>query len=711
MHSLLTLIAQILVILLAARGVGWLFRRAHQPQVVGEMVAGILLGPSLLGWLAPGVFAALFPPESLGNISTLSLIGLLLFMFLVGLEFDPRLLRGRREAALITSHVSIIAPFFLGALLALYLYPRLSDRGVSFTGFALFMGAAMSVTAFPVLARILTERNLLSTRLGALTIACAAVDDVTAWSILAVVVAIVRSSDLHQPLWVTLSGSLAYVVLMVFVVRRALGWLRTFYRNRGRLTQDVTAAVLLLLLLSAWTTEWLGIHALFGAFLMGAVIPKDPLLIRDLRERLEDVTVLLLLPLFFAFTGLRTSIGLVSGGEMWLYFGLVLMVAVVGKFGGSAIAARATALSWREAGALGILMNTRGLMELVILSIGLDLGVISPALFTMMVLMALVTTFMTAPVLELFYPARLIRREAIGVAAVTQDHVVVIPISLPSSGPGLLQAARTLAPRGNPQRIYALYLERAGERPLTELRQPPGLRREALGPVLDAAQESGVEVRPLTYYSRDVARDIVEVAHAKQADMVLMGWHKPVLGRSILSGTVHDVMEQARVDVAVYVERGTFPWRRVLVPYSQGPHDRGALELARRIAHGTGAETTILHVVEPAQGRPPRPRWEGEGDRIRLKVVESDEPLEAVVTEARDGYDLLVLGVSPTWGLEPQAFDRRHQRLAHETGASLLMVRRYLAPDEDPDVDDVASPAGRIGSPASVAETARLPES
>src|SRR5919108_1207430 len=222
MHSLLLLILQIAVILVVARGVGWLFRRLHQPQVVGEMAAGILLGPSLLGWVAPDTYAAIFPKESLPNLNTLSQVGLLLFMFLVGLEFDPRLLRGRGHAAVVTSHVSIIVPFFLGALLALYLYPRLADSSTHFTGFALFMGASMSVTAFPVLARILTERNLLQTRVGAVTIACAAVDDVTAWSILAIVVVIVRASAAETPLWLTLLGTMIYITAMLLVVRRAL---------------------------------------------------------------------------------------------------------------------------------------------------------------------------------------------------------------------------------------------------------------------------------------------------------------------------------------------------------------------------------------------------------------------------------------------------------------------------------------------------------
>lgn len=409
--GVLLLVAQVVVVLGAARLVGRCFRRLGQPQVVGEMAAGILLGPSVLGWAAPEVFERLFPAGSLGGLAVLSQVGLLLFMFLVGLEMDPKLLRGRGHTALVTSHTSIVFPFLLGALLALFLYPRLSDASVGFSGFALFMGAAMSVTAFPVLARILGERGLLRTRLGTVTLACAAVDDVTAWCILAGVVILVRSAAEGLPLWATLAGSAAFVAAMVFAVRPLLSGLERRRHNRNLFTHDLLAMVLGVLLLSAWATEWLGVHALFGAFVAGAVMPREEGFARELESRLHDLTVVLLLPIFFAFTGLRTRLELVSGAEMWAYAALVLVVAVAGKFGGSAAAARLTGMTWREAGALGVLMNTRGLMELVILGIGLEIGVMSPALYAMMVVMALATTFMTSPLLEWIYPVRLIHAQ------------------------------------------------------------------------------------------------------------------------------------------------------------------------------------------------------------------------------------------------------------------------------------------------------------
>ena len=398
------LILQIGTILIVARLVGWLFGKLQQPRVVGEMLAGILLGPSLLGWLAPGISAAIFPPDSLGHLNSLSQVGLLIFMFLVGLELDLGHLRELGRAAVMTSQVSIIVPFILGSAFALYLYPRLSDPSVHFTGFALFMGAAMSVTAFPVLARILTERNMFRTRVGSVAIACAAVDDVTAWCILAGIVVIVRASSMELPVWQIVVGLAVFVLLMGFVVRPALRRLEMVYEKRGHLTQDLIAVILLVVLASGWITESLGVHALFGAFLAGVIMPRHPKLSGELSQKFEALIVVLLLPIYFALTGLRTSIFLISGAQMWLYCAVIIVLAVIGKLGGSMLSARLNGMTWREAAAVGILMNTRGLVELVILNIGLDLGILSPPLFSIMVLMALVTTLMTTPLLTWIYP-------------------------------------------------------------------------------------------------------------------------------------------------------------------------------------------------------------------------------------------------------------------------------------------------------------------
>jgi Kef-type K+ transport system membrane component KefB len=331
-------------------------------------------------------------------------IGVILFMFLVGLELDTGLLRKKSHATLAISHASILAPFLLGGALALYLYPRLSSRDVPFVVFALFLGVSMSVTAFPVLARILSDRGIQKTRLGVIAISCAAVDDVTAWCLLAFVVSVAQTRAVGA--LTTIGTALAYVAVMLLIVRP---WIERKVRAQEllRKTSGGPAFAFIGLLLSALFTEWIGIHALFGAFLLGALIPHESLLAKELTHKLEDLVVIVLLPAFFAFTGMRTQIGLLSTGYEWLVLGLIVAVACAGKFGGSAIAAKLAGLGWRDAAALGVLMNTRGLMELIVLNVGLDLRVISPTLFAMMVLMALVTTLMTTPVLHLLTKGQL----------------------------------------------------------------------------------------------------------------------------------------------------------------------------------------------------------------------------------------------------------------------------------------------------------------
>jgi Kef-type K+ transport system membrane component KefB len=377
---------------------GWLFVKIRQPRVVGEIVAGVLLGPSLLGWVAPSALAFLFPAQWLGPLYSLSYVGLLLFMFQVGLELDVHELQRLGPAVVLTSNISILVPFLAGAGLSLFLHPELSNPAISVSSFALFMGTAMSITAFPVLARILTERNLLQSKVGVIAISCAAVDDVTAWCLLALLVVKVRAGG-GTPLWLTLGGLLAYVALMVWLVRPLLAHSRAF--KGPTISPNTLATVLLFVFLSAWTTERLGIHALFGAFFAGAILPKGERLTHSVVSKLETLTNVLLLPLFFAFTGLRTSVKLLAGPKLWFDCVLIILVAVAGKLLGCVLPLRWAGASWREALSVGVLMNTRGLVELVILNVGLDLGVISPTLFSMMVIMALVTTFMTSPLLGL----------------------------------------------------------------------------------------------------------------------------------------------------------------------------------------------------------------------------------------------------------------------------------------------------------------------
>jgi Kef-type K+ transport system membrane component KefB len=396
-NPLLQVLVALLVVIAASRGVGALFRRFHQPAVIGEILAGLLLGPSLLGKLAPPLSAALFPEAVIPLLGIIAQLGVLLFMFVVGLELNTELLREKSQSTVAISHASIVVPFLMGAALALGLYPLLSNRNVSFTAFSLFLGISMSVTAFPVLARILRDRRLHQSGMGTLALTCAAIADVTAWCLLALIVGVIQSRVRGAAVTVLLT--LLYIGAMLVVVRPLVRRLVARHERSGAPEQGMMAPIAIALLLSSLATEFIGIHSLFGAFLLGALIPHDSALARTLTHKLEEFVVVMLLPAFFAFTGLRTQIGLIHG-EQWLICGLIILVACAGKFGGSAIAARLTGMTWRDSAALGILMNTRGLMELIVLNIGLDLGVISPTLFAMLVLMAVVTTFATTPILD-----------------------------------------------------------------------------------------------------------------------------------------------------------------------------------------------------------------------------------------------------------------------------------------------------------------------
>ena len=396
------LFLQFLVIIAAARVVGRVFVRFGQPAVVGEMVAGILLGPSLFGLLAPPAFAFIFPASTLGALKLLSEVGVCLFMFVVGMELNVGLVRNKAQTAVVVSHASIVFPYILGVGLAYFLYTHFAAPGATFTAFALFMGISMSITAFPVLARILQERRMTRTFLGSTAITCAAVDDVTAWSILAFVVAIVRSSSVAGCA-LNLLLVAAFITLMLRVVKPALArWLGPKEISREEPSKNTLAVVICVTIGSALCTEIIGIHALFGAFLAGAIMPDADGFRHKLGVRVENFSTVLLLPLFFAFTGLRTQIGLLNDWTSWIICLLVVAVASLGKIGGSAFTARFTGMSWRDSFQLGALMNTRGLMELIALNIGYDLGILSPRIFAILVIMAIATTMLTGPLLTFF---------------------------------------------------------------------------------------------------------------------------------------------------------------------------------------------------------------------------------------------------------------------------------------------------------------------
>jgi len=393
------LLTQIIVILTMAGLFRRLFRRIHQPPVMGEMVAGIVLGPSVLGLIYPPALTFLFPASSLEILRQLSQIGVVLFMFIVGTELNLRYVREKGSAAVMISHASIIVPFLLGTALTLFLYRDLAPPGTSFTAFALFIGVAMSITAFPVLARILEDRQLSHTSLGSIALTCAAVDDVTAWCILALVIALVKSTGLASSA-LTIGLTVVFAIAMFFVVRPQLARVIKEPDSDVHLRRLIPI-ILAFLLACALLTETIGIHALFGAFVAGVVMPTSTEFRIFLKDKLEAFGSYALLPLFFAFTGLRMQVGLLNDLKGWLLCAVIIVVAIAGKLGGSMLMSRWTGMTWSRSFSIGVLMNTRGLVELVVLNIGYDLGILPGRIFTMMVLMALVTTFMTGPLLSL----------------------------------------------------------------------------------------------------------------------------------------------------------------------------------------------------------------------------------------------------------------------------------------------------------------------
>ena len=621
LHVLLALV----VVIATARAMGSIFRSVGQPQVIGEILAGIVLGPSLLGRLAPGAEGYLFPATVGPALNIIAQVGVILYMFLVGLELDPALLRKRGHTTVAISHASIVAPFLLGAAIALYLYPKLSTGDVPFTCFSLFLGVSMSVTAFPVLARILTDRRIHKTRMGAIALTCAAVDDVTAWCMLAFVVSVARAQAAGAV--ATIAMALGFIALMIVVVRPAMVRLSLVYGNRGRLTQGVMAAIFVALLVSASATELIGIHAVFGAFALGAVIPHDSGMARELTDRLEDIVIVLLLPAFFAYTGLRTQIGLVSGYEQWMMCALIVAVASAGKFGGSVVAARITGLNWRDSSALGVLMNTRGLMELIVLNIGLEMNVISPTLFAMLVIMALVTTFATTPILHLitrheipevqpfpelgtFSPEPMVAPQAPILAphppphaaprpaqpparpmmAKTDHSAILVPVSNPEGVAVLVELALAATPPdAPPPRVLALVKTppggvRSGLREADQ-RVPP--RSPALAAALDLALERGSIITPQAVWTTNPAADILAFAKEPQIGWLLLGSHRAVFGSDFMGGVVREILDKARelpVHVAVVIHGGERPLDRVFAVVDRGIHGRAALDLALRVA-------------------------------------------------------------------------------------------------------------------------------
>ena len=449
MHNLIEpaamLLLQIIAILLVSRLFGFIFAKLGQPTVIGEILAGIVLGPSLLGYFSPDTFNFLFSPDSLANIYILSQVGLVLFMFTIGMELDLGALKNKMGVTYVISHASIVIPYFLGMLLAYFIYEEFASTYTDFLSFALFIGISMSITAFPVLARIVQEKGLTKSHLGTISIASAAFNDITAWCVLAAVIAISKTGSFTSSLY-NIGFSVAYVLLMFVVVKPFLKRIGEIYKSSEVVTKSVFAFLLLILIGSAYITQLIGIHALFGAFLAGVIMPPLPTFRKLIVDKIEDVSLTLLLPLFFVYTGLRTEIGLLNTAHLWMVAGIFVLVAVVGKFVGSAFSAKILGENWKDSLSIGVLMNTRGLMELIVLNIGYEMGILPPLIFVMLVIMALVTTFMTTPALSLInkiFPEKDLEikhelQKSLGI------FKALIALGNPENGKTLLNVAKTV---------------------------------------------------------------------------------------------------------------------------------------------------------------------------------------------------------------------------------------------------------------------------
>lgn len=622
-HPLAILLLQIITIILVARFFGYICKRIGQPMVIGEIAAGIFLGPSVVGMYFPEVSALLFPAQSLPNLQFLSQIGLILFMFVIGMELDVDVLKNKAHEAVVVSHVSIILPFALGLGLAYFIYTGYAPEGIPFVSFALFMGIAMSITAFPVLARIIQERSLSKTKLGSLAITCAAADDVTAWCILATVIAIVKAGNFIGTVY-TLLISVVYVIAMLKLVRPFLKKIGDVYSTKEGLSKPIVAVFFLTLLLSAYVAEIIGIHALFGAFLAGVIMPPNLNFRTIFIEKVEDVALVLLLPLFFVFTGLRTQIGLLNDAAAWQLCGIIILLAVTGKFLGSTLAAKFVGQSWRDSLGIGALMNTRGLMELVVLNIGYDLGILTPEVFAMLVIMALVTTCMTGPALDLinkFYPDP--TPPIPGSTDKAGKYKILLSFGNPHRGASMLRLVHGLIKRSvSNASVTALHLSPANELNQYNVEE---YEQESFQPINAEAGKLNMPVITWFKPTADIDREIVETANLGNFDLLIIGISHSVFEGSFL-GTVFGfttriinperligtlagrerffekaileernrrILRASKLPVGIFVDKGFEKISKVLIPIFT-TSDSFLIFYAQKFIHNSDASVVIL---------------------------------------------------------------------------------------------------------------------
>jgi Kef-type K+ transport system membrane component KefB/nucleotide-binding universal stress UspA family protein len=638
------LLLQLVVILAAARVAGFVARRLGQPQVIAEIVAGMLLGPTLLGRAWPEASALVFPAESLAGLDALSQLGLVLFMYLVGLELDLEEIRRQGRAAASVTIGTVVLPMATGIGLGAAVHAERGPPGVAMPEFAWFMGVALSVTAFPVLARILAERGMLRTRVGTLALTAAAGKDLLGFLFLGLAVATAGATGPSDVLRAA-ATTLLYVAAMTHIVRPALARIERRFGTMRDLTQTGLALLFLALLMSALLAEYLGIHALFGAFLAGVATPRVRATVQSIRHRVEDLATLVLLPVFFASTGLRTDLAQAWTAGQLPFTIFIVLVAAAAMVVGAVVPARLTGLSWRDGVTLGVLANTRGLMELVILKIGFDLGLLPPDLFATLVVMAIANTLLTAPLVSLLYPRSRVLEETARAQARGAGWKLLACVADPDSAIGLGRLSAALC-ACKPAGGWALRLVAVDEQtglfpdPPTESEDPARL-------LSDAARDAGAALDPVTLQAGDTAGAIC--AFAKRADAVLLGLHRPLWGGAQLGGPVAKIAQDAPCDVLVFHDLGMGTVRRVLLALG-GENDDAARAVAERIAAAPGVELSVL---------------DGTRDTERIDALKA----------AARGADLVVVGIGPSWDLPLQRFEVREPRLLAELGTSLLAVK------------------------------------
>lgn len=633
-HPLSILILQILVIIATSRFLGFLMVKIGQPTVIGEIAAGILLGPSLVGWLFPSFSEFVFPKASLGNLQFLSQIGLILFMFIIGMELDLKALRKTAKDAIVISHASIAFSYFLGVSLAYFLYENYAPDTVGFTPFALFMGIAMSISAFPVLARIVHERGLTRTPLGITVIACAAADDLAAWCILAVVIAIAKAGTVGGAL-MTVFFAVAYIFIMLYALRPFLERIANRYFALETLSKPIIAIIFGIMLVSAYIAEVIGIHALYGAFLAGVIMPSQQEFRHILTNKIEDVSLVLLLPLFFVITGIRTEIGLLNTPNLWILCGIIIAVAVCGKFLGSTITARLTGQTWENAFTIGALMNTRGLMELVVLNIGYDLGILTPSVFAMMVLMALSTTFMTAPALNFIH---FIKNKYAKVApeiieTIEKGFKVLISFGQPKAGERLLQLAYDLGLyQKNTTDLHALHLTPSADISMTEAEY---FEKEGFAPIKSAAEERHIALQTHYKATNNLNGEIIRFANTGDFDLMLVGSSRPLFSDDETGGMVHQFFETVHCPLGVLIDKGFASINSVLAIVNSYT-DLFLLNFLNNFNKNKGKSLTLLSYNTPMKL-----------PQNGVTVLENEDWKSAIMSKGlhteRNGYDLIIM--------------------------------------------------------------------